>query len=93
MAPKTPAGVFRVAESISTNPNPTTASGDGTNGHYHRSDRNWGPYPLEERPDAGITVRLNSCFSAHDPDGEEGPMRSVTESAEDVPGVDHAEGA
>lgn len=46
-----------------------------------------GAYPLTPRPDAGITMILNDCYSMHDPDGA-GDETSATDSAKHVTGVD-----
>ena len=67
-------------------------NGDGTGVGYAGSDGTAnGPYRLPPRPDANITVNVNSCWSDSDPDGE-GPADSVTGSARDVNGVGETKG-
>jgi hypothetical protein len=44
------------------------------------------PYELEPRPGAQIKVRLKSCHSSKDPDGD-GEKKSVKKTFEEIPGV------
>jgi hypothetical protein len=70
---------------------PQPPGGTGTGVGYGDADGPNGAYPLTPRPGAKITVNVNSCWSAKDPD-DGGPQRSVTDSAGDVPGVGATEG-
>ncbi|MEE2907299.1 MAG: hypothetical protein VX527_05635, partial [Planctomycetota bacterium] len=67
---------------------------DGTNdngtGLSIECPSQFGPFPLKPRPNANITVFLNSCLSAFDPPGDD--RKSVTDTMETVEGVDSASG-
>ena len=67
---------------------------DGTNdngtGLSIECGSQFGPFPLKPRPNANITVFLNSCLSAFDPPGDD--RKSVIDTMETVEGVNSASG-
>jgi len=62
-------------------------SGFQERNHVGGTGREHPVYDLTARNGANITFTMNACFSENDPDGVAGPLRSVTASAADVPGV------
>jgi len=62
-------------------------SGFQERNHAGGTGREHPVYDLTARNGANITFAINACYSDNDPDGVAGPLRSVTASAAEVPGV------